>query len=67
MSKEYTFLIYCMEIVKRARGLTGKQVYKLFKTYGLFEFVINFYDLLHIHGDKYILQDIDAYINDVSV
>jgi len=66
MSKEAAFLVYCMEIEKRARGLTGKQVYDLFKTFGLFEFVIDFYELLHIHGEEYILQDIDAYIMEGS-
>ena len=62
MSKESTFLIYCMEIVKRARKLSGKQVYALFEKHGLFEFVSDFYELLHVHGEKYILQDIDARI-----
>ena len=66
MSKESAFLVYCMEIVKRSKGLTGKQVHSLFRKYNLFEFVIDFYDLLHIHGEEYILQDIDAYIAEQS-
>ena len=67
MSKESTFLVYCMEIQKRARGLSGKQVYSLFEEYGLFEFVIDFYELLHVHGEAYILRDIDARIAELSV
>ena len=66
MSKETTFLIYCMEIQKRARRLTGKQVYELFEKYDLFEFVTRFYELLHVHGEKYILQDIDERILELS-
>jgi len=66
MSKEFAFLVYCMEIQKRARGLSGRQVYDLFKRYGLFDFIIKFYGLLHVHGEEYILQDIDAYITEVS-
>ena len=62
MSNEAEFLVYCMEIVKRARGLTGKQVYSLFTEYGLFEFVTDFYELLHVHGEQYILKDIDEHI-----
>jgi len=66
MSKEFAFLVYCMEIEKRARRLTGKQVYRLFEQHDLFSFVIEFYELLHVHGEKYILEDIDARISELS-
>ena len=66
MSKEFTFLIYCMEIQKRARKLSGKQVYDLFEKFCLFDFIIEFYDLLHVHGEQYILQDIDERIAELS-
>jgi len=62
MSKEADFLVYCMEIVKRAKSLSGKQIYTLFEKYRLFDFVTDFYELLHVHGESYILEDIDAYI-----
>jgi hypothetical protein len=55
-----------MEIVKRSKQLSGKQVYALFEKYGLFGFVTDFYELLHVHGEKYILQDIDARIMELS-
>ena len=66
MSKEADFLVYCMEIVKRARQLNGKQVYALFERYGLFAFVMEFYELLHVHGEKYILEDIEARIAEAA-
>ena len=66
MSKETNFIIYCMEIVKRARSLSGHQVYALFEKCGLFDFIKDFYELLHIHGEKYILEDIDARIAELS-
>jgi hypothetical protein len=66
MSKEAEFLVYCMEIVKRARMLSGKQVYSLFEKYDLFRFVIDFYELLHVHGESYILEDINAQIAELS-
>jgi len=66
MSKEADFLVYCIEIVKNARQLSGKQVYSLFEKYDLFKFVIDFYELLHIHGESYILEDIDERIAELS-
>ena len=62
MSKEAIFFVYCIEIFKRSRGLTGRQAIKLFNEYGVYAFVFENYELLHIHGEKYILQDIDNYI-----
>lgn len=67
MSKESAFLVYCMELEKRARKLSGKQVYELFEKYCLFEFVMDFYELLHVHGENYILQDIDARISEITL
>jgi len=64
MSREGAFLVYCMEIVKQARRLTGRQVNDLFQRYGLFAFVTEFYELLHVHDEQYILQDIDGYIRE---
>ena len=66
MSNEAAFLVYCMEIAKRARRLSGKQIYDLFEKYDLFEFVMKFYELLHVHGEEYILQDINAHIAEMS-
>jgi len=66
MSKELDFLVYCIEIVKRARNLTGVQVYNLFEKYDLFNFVTDFFDLLHVHGENYILEDINEQIREVS-
>ena len=66
MGKETTFMVYCMEIVKYAKRLSGKQVYALFDRYGLFSFIADYYELLHVHGEGYILDDIDARIAEVS-
>ncbi|MCL2628208.1 MAG: DUF3791 domain-containing protein [Oscillospiraceae bacterium] len=66
MSKESEFLVYCMEIVKRARGLSGAGVYEIFNKYDLFKFVTDFFELLHVHGESYILEDINARITELS-
>jgi len=67
MSKEIDFLVYCMEIVKRARNITGTQVYSLFEKYDLFNFITDFFELLHVHGEKYILEDINERIKELSI
>ena len=62
MDKEGKFTIYCLERYRQIKGLSGAEAVSLFNTYGLFDFIRLFFDLLHIKGDECIVQDIDAYI-----
>ncbi|MDO5400810.1 MAG: DUF3791 domain-containing protein [Eubacteriales bacterium] len=62
MSNEGKFLVYCLEIYKSAKDLTGKQVSQLFTKYGIWEYIYSCFEALHTTGDKYIVGDIDLYI-----
>ena len=62
MSREGEFLIYCLEIYKSAKSLTGKEVYRLFSEYGVINYVESYFEALHTTGENYIIRDIDSYI-----
>jgi len=62
MSKETQFAVFCLESYKVHKSLTGKQVYELFEKYGVFEYIREFFDVLHTTGDQYINHDIDIYL-----
>jgi len=62
MSKEGKFLVYCLEMYRAAKRLTGKQVMELFKQYGLVDYVMACYEALHTTGMSYIVEDIDLFI-----
>ena len=62
MSKEVKFLIYCIEIYKNAKELSGKQAMALFDKYHVLEYIINYFEALHTTGERYIVNDIDLYI-----
>lgn len=63
MSKELPFLVYCVEEYKNQKGMTGKEVIELFNKYSVCEYITEFYESLHTTGNKYIIDDIDMYIN----
>lgn len=63
MSKEMTFIVFCIENYKVHRSLTGKQTAELFHRYGVFDYLREFYDVLHTTGYQYINHDIDIYLN----
>ena len=62
MSREGEFLVYCIEIYKSAKNLSGKDVMGLFTNYRVNEYVRSYFEALHTTGEKYIVSDIDLYI-----
>ena len=62
MSKEMKFVVFCLESYKRYRNMSGKDVIELFEDYGVFDYITEFYDILHTTGEQYINNDIDIYL-----
>lgn len=62
MSQETKFAIFCLESYTVHRSLTGKQAVELFEKYGVFDYIREFYDVLHTTGYQYINHDIDLYL-----
>ena len=62
MPEVVNFKVFCLERYKSAHNMTGKDAFRLFKEYGVLEYISSFYDVLHTFGDSYIVQDIDLFI-----
>lgn len=62
MSDEGNFFIYCFEVYKAAKGMTGKETIELFKRWGVTEYLLACYEALHTTGENYIIRDIDLYL-----
>ena len=62
MSKESTFIIYCLERYRFAKSMSGKAVAELFAAKKVFDYLSCFFESLHVIGEKLIIQEIDDYI-----
>ncbi len=62
MSKEAKFAVFCLESYKIYKSLTGRQAVTLFEKYSVFDYIMEFYDVLHTTGYQYINEDIDIYL-----
>ena len=62
MSKELAFTVFCLESYKVHRNLSGREVLALFERYGVFDYIREFFDVLHTTGHNYINNDIDIYL-----
>ena len=56
------FMIFCIEEYKKAEKLSGKQVINTFNKYKVLEYIIAYYEALHTTGTRYIVEDINLYI-----
>lgn len=63
MRKELPFLIYCIEEYRLQKSMSGQDVMELFNRYSVCQYIMEFYETLHINGNNYIVDDIDSYIH----
>ena len=62
MSKEATFLIYCMERYRYLKGLSGAEVADIFDRYDIYGYITKYFESLHTMGDSCVIEYIDEYI-----
>lgn len=64
VSKEvFVFYTYCLEKYAIGKHISGLRAWVDFKEYGVDDYIINNYDLLHTQGTEFILEDIHQYIH----
>ena len=56
------FTSFCIEEYKAQHGMTGEEVVKLFEKYGVTDYLMTGFDVLHTLGRNMILDDIDKFI-----
>lgn len=62
LTKTLEFKIFCFEAYKARHGLKGVQALEEFERFGVFEYLTEFYDVLHTLGKEYLVDDIDRFI-----
>ena len=56
--KKLEFIVFCMEVFRNEYGLTGKQVFKLFKEHDVASYLSDNYEILHTFGAEFLCEDI---------
>lgn len=56
------FEVFCVEIYRAAKKLSGREVVDFFDLYNVFDFIEQCGDTLHCQGESTIIADIDEYI-----
>ena len=62
MSSDGAYMVFCMELYRRDRQLTGRQVVDLFTRFNVYDYIRGFFGAFHTMSEKLVFADIDAYI-----
>ena len=62
MDKILSFKIFSLENYKTAHNVTGKAALDIFIKYNVFDYITEFYDILHSYGALYLINNIDEFI-----
>ncbi len=66
--KELTYVIHIMHKLSKEWHLSISKVYKLLRTTGILDdYLIKNYSCLHSLGDKYLVEDISAFVRDKGI
>ena len=63
MSREGEFFIFCLEIYRHAKSLSGEAAHDLFVKSGVREYLLKHFESLHTTGNRYIIDDIDGFLD----
>ena len=62
MSEEGAYMVFCMELYRREKNLTGKQVAELFSRYNVCDYIREYFGAFNTMSERLVFDDIDAYI-----
>ena len=62
MTRKGKFMIHCVECYRLNRNLSGLEVSELFSKYGVFDYIVRYFESLHVNGERYIVEELDEYI-----
>lgn len=60
--EEFEFYTYIIEKYAQVKSLSGLQSLALMKRYGVDDYLIDHFDLLHTQGTEYVIDEIDRLI-----
>ena len=58
------FLSFCIEQYKNEKGMNGVEVLNTFNKYGVLDYLMEHFEILHTQSRQWIIEDIDEFIKE---
>lgn len=63
--KDITYFIsFCIEQYMNAKGIDEEEVIATFSEYGVFDYLYDYFEVLHTQSRQWLVSDIEDFIND---
>ena len=63
--KDITYIIsFCIEQYMNAKGINEDEAMATFTEYGVFDYLKDYFEVLHTQSRQWIVADIEEFIND---
>lgn len=62
MSREGTYMVFCMERYRHARKMSGAAVAKFFAEHGLYAYVMRYFGAFHTMPEELVFEELDRYV-----
>ncbi|MDE5652140.1 MAG: DUF3791 domain-containing protein [Muribaculaceae bacterium] len=53
------FVAFAIEQYKHHKGIAGDEAMQILSDAGVLQHLVEFYDVMHLHGEKWLMQEID--------
>ena len=57
-----SFVIFAIEQYKHHKNISGQESMEILSEAGILQHLQEFYDVMHLHGSKWLMQEIDAMV-----
>ena len=58
------FISFCIEQYMNAKGIDEDEVIATFSEYGVFDYLYDYFEVLHTQSRQWLVSDIEDFIND---
>ena len=59
--RRVAYFAYAVEMYKKAKNLSGREAFFDLRRIGADQYIYDMFELLHVHGTEYLLDELDAY------
>jgi len=62
--RRVAYFAHAVEMYKKAKNQSGREAFAYLRRFGADQYIYDMFELLHVHGTEYLLEDIDGYIRE---
>jgi len=59
--RRVAYFAHAVEMYKKAKNQNGREAFTFLRRIGADQYIYDMFELLHVHGTEYLLEELDAY------